>query len=89
MKIWVKWLATALVVGMFSGCATDGIYNVGKTVYIGGKAVVIQNADLLDEDTLATLKKADEYASRYDEARDTVKKSLETSADTNSSAKEN
>ena len=56
-------ILTALI---FNGCATDGIYSVGKTIYIGGKAVVIKNADLLDEDTLETLKKADDYASRYD-----------------------
>jgi len=66
----------AVVAGLFAGCATDTAYGVAKTIYIGGKAVVVQNADLLDTKTLDTLKKADEYAKRYDEARGIVKKQI-------------
>lgn len=64
---------------LFSGCATDGVYNVGKTVYIGGKAVVIANADLLPQETLDKLEKVDELATRYDETRSTVKEIVEQS----------
>ena len=73
----------------FTGCATDKAYNVAKTIYIGGKAVVIQNADMLDKKTLDTLKKADDYAKRYDKARAIIKKSIEKSADTNLSKARN
>ena len=79
-KVLIILVATLVSVALFSGCATNGVYNVGKTIYVGGKAVVVMNADLLDEKTLNTLKKADDYATRYDDARGVVKKSLEADA---------
>ena len=62
---------------LLSGCATDGVYNVGKTVYIGGKAVVIANADLLPQETLDKLDKVDDMATRYDETRTIVKEAAD------------
>ena len=43
-----KVIMIGLVSLMFVGCATNGIYNVSKTVYIKGKEVVIENYDSLD-----------------------------------------
>lgn len=71
---------------LFSGCATDGVYNVGKTVYIGGKAVVIANADLLPQETLDKLEKADEIAARYDTMRTSVKQAIEADSNASSSS---
>ena len=62
-----------LVIALFAGCATDGAYNVSKVVYIGGKAVVIANADLLPQETLDKLEKIDDMAKRYDAIRTAVK----------------
>lgn len=67
---------------LFSGCATDGAYSVAKTVYVGGKAVVIANADLLDEETISKLENVDNYATRYDTARTALKKAMDA-VDTN------
>lgn len=67
-----------------SGCATDGAYGVAKTIYVGGKEVVIANADLLDETTLEKLEKIDDLACRYDKGREIVKKSMDAD-DTNAS----
>ena len=78
-------LISALAVFAFSGCVTDKAYGIGKTIYVGGKAVVIQNADMLDENTLDKLRSIDDYATRYDKARGIVKKSLEKNTDVNSS----
>ena len=63
-----------LVALQFSGCAaTDKVYNAGKTIYIGGKEVVIQNADKLSPETLNKLERLDDYAGRYDNARTVVR----------------
>ena len=67
---------------LFSGCATDGAYEVAKTVYVGGKAVVIANAYLLDEETISKLENVDNYATRYDTARTALKKAMDA-VDTN------
>ena len=75
----MKTIAAIIAVMLLSGCATDGVYNVGKTVYIGGKAVVIANADLLPQETLDKLEKVDELATRYDETRSTIKEVVEQS----------
>ena len=54
---------------MFTGCATNGLYSVSKTIYIKGKEVVIENYDSLDEDTKRKLEAIDELAIEYDETR--------------------
>lgn len=64
-----KIILLGLVSLMFIGCATNGLYNVSKTVYIKGKEVVIENYDSLDEDTKRKLKAIDELAEKYDETR--------------------
>ena len=80
---------------LLSGCATDGVYNVGKVMYVGGKQVIVANSDLLDEGTLYELRKIDRAASTYDGVRTEVKKTLDavedlngtmTMSDTNSTA---
>ena len=77
---------------LFSGCATDGAYNVAKVAYIGGKQIVVINADLIDADTMNELKKIDRVAVTYDGVRTEVKKNIAmedlnattTTSDTNS-----
>jgi len=78
---------------LFSGCATDGIYQAGKTIYIAGKKVVIENWDELPEGTKEKLKKIDKTATKYDRARSIIKPAIEEakkevkkSADLNSTA---
>jgi len=80
----MRYLIFVLVALSLTGCITDKFYGVGKTIYVGGKAVVIQNADMLDEKTLNKLKSIDDKATRYDTARTTIKKSLKTNVDMNS-----
>ena len=70
--MWKKLIASVLVVVGFSGCVTDKLYNAGKTVYIKGKAVVIENYDMLDDNTKARLEALDEMATTYDENRSKV-----------------
>lgn len=82
----MKIVLIALIAFMFSGCATDGAYNVGKVVYIGGKAVVIANADLLPPDTINKLERFDDMATRYDKARESLKKAMDAVEDTNTSS---
>ena len=67
-----KLIASLLVLGVFTGCATNGIYNVSKTIYIKGKEVVIENYDSLDDDTKRKLEAIDELAIKYDETRDKI-----------------
>ena len=69
-----KVIMICLVSIMFVGCATNGIYNVSKTVYIKGKEVVIENYDSLDEDTKRKLEAIDELATKYDETRVEIQK---------------
>ena len=69
-----KIIMISLVSLMFVGCATNGIYNVSKTVYIKGKEVVIENYDSLDEDTKRKLEAIDELATKYDETRVEIQK---------------
>lgn len=76
-------ISILFLVMLLSGCATDGAYSVAKTVYVGGKAVVIANADLLDDETLSKLERVDDIAERYDTARTIVKKSENVELDTN------
>ena len=64
-----KLITSLLVLGVFTGCATNGIYSVSKTVYIKGKEVVIENYDSLDEDTKRKLEAIDELAAKYAETR--------------------
>lgn len=63
---------------LFSGCATDGAYQVAKVAYIGGKQIVVINSDLIDDDTMAELKKIDRVAVTYDGVRTEVKKNIAT-----------
>lgn len=76
--MWKKLIVSVVGIGlvslMFVGCATNGIYNVSKTVYIKGKEVVIENYDSLDEDTKRKLEAIDELATKYDETRVEIQK---------------
>ena len=66
-----------------SGCATDGAYSVAKIAYVGGKQIVVINADLIDADTMAELKKIDRVAITYDGVRTEVKKNIDAMEDLN------
>ena len=67
-----KLIASLLVLGVFAGCVTNGVYHVSKTIYIKGKEVVIENYDSLDDDTKRKLEAIDELAIKYDETRGKV-----------------
>lgn len=70
---------------LLSGCATDGVYNAGKTVYVGGKAVV--KVLPLTEEAKKTLSTVDSVATNYDKSRTIVKDAIEgkpTDANTSS-----
>lgn len=68
---------------LFSGCATDGAYDVAKVAYIGGKQIVVINSALIDTDTLDELKKIDRVAVTYDGVRTEVKKTIDATEDLN------
>ncbi|WP_294967126.1 hypothetical protein [Sulfurimonas sp.] len=69
----------------FSGCATDKAYEVGKSVYIGGKSVVKANDDLIRKSTMDTLKNVDRVAVGYNTIRTEVRTDLKKKiVDTNS-----
>ena len=67
-----KLIASLLVLGVFTGCVTNRLYSVSKTIYVKGKEVVIENYDSLDDDTKRKLEAIDELAIKYDETRDKV-----------------
>ena len=67
-----KLIVSLVIIGLFSGCATNGLYSVSKTIYIKGKEVVVENYDSLDEDTKRKLEAIDELAIKYDETRDKI-----------------
>lgn len=67
-----KIILLGLVSLMLTGCATNGLYSVSKTIYVKGKEVVIENYDSLDEDTKRKLEAIDELAIKYDETRDKI-----------------
>ena len=73
-----KIILLGLVSLMFTGCVTNGLYSVSKTIYIKGKEVVIENYDSLDEDTKRKLEAIDELAIKYDETRLEVHKWIST-----------
>jgi len=56
---------------LFSGCATDGAYSVGKKVYKGAKVVVKELP--LKEKTMGKLSTVDKVATTYDKARTVVR----------------
>ena len=64
-----KIILSGLVSLILTGCATNGLYSVSKTIYVKGKEVVIENYDSLDEDTKRKLEAIDELAIKYDETR--------------------
>ena len=64
-----KIILLGLVSLMFTGCVTNGLYSVSKTIYIKGKEVVVENYDSLDDDTKRKLEAIDELAIKYDETR--------------------
>ena len=68
-------VAMVAVVSMFSGCVTDGIYNVAKAGYKGGK-VVVQNVPI-SKASMAELKIIDKGATTYDKARGVLRKQLD------------
>ena len=70
--MWKKLIVSLVIIGLFSGCATNGLYSVSKTIYIKGKEVVVENYDSLDEDTKRKLEAIDELAIKYDETRDKI-----------------
>lgn len=72
----MKVMLILLIAVLFSGCATDGAYSVAKIAYVGGKQIVVNNADLIDADTMAELKKIDRVAVTYDGVRTEVKKNI-------------
>ena len=68
----MKYIIIAIV--LLSGCAQlDGVYSTGKKIYVGGREVVIQNADMLPQETLDKLERIDDYAGRYNSARTVVR----------------
>jgi len=69
-----------LIIGLvllLTGCATDGVYSVGKSVYIGSKTVVKANKDLIGDKTFKGLKKVDRVATGYDTIRSEVRKTTD------------
>lgn len=50
------------------------MYDTTKTIYVKGQEVVITNADLLSEETLARLKSVDEKATRIDKTKEIITK---------------
>lgn len=69
--------ATLAMVAMFTGCVTDTAYAVTKTIYVGGKKIVINNAENLSPETLEKLEKLDDYALKYDETRAVVRNTID------------
>lgn len=80
-KVLLLMFAICIAAFTLTGCQTDPYYQAAKSVYIGGKEIVIANADKLDEETLDKLEKLDEYASRYDEGRTIVKDTVDNIKD--------
>lgn len=69
--------ATLAMAAMFTGCVTDKAYEVTKTIYVGGKKIVINNAENLSPETLEKLEKLDDYALKYDETRAVVRNTFD------------
>lgn len=76
-KLFLMIIATSMMVGMFTGCVADKAYAVTKTIYVGGKKIVINNAEKLSPETLEKLEKLDDYAVKYDETRTVVKNTID------------
>jgi len=62
---------------IFSGCATDNIYNKAKTIYIKERKVVIKNWDELPDDVKRKLQEIDFVAKKYNRIRTTIKEFLQ------------
>lgn len=62
-------LLLSFTVFILTGCVSQEAYELTKTIYIGGKKVVIANADKLSEETLKRLERLDNYAVSYDVGR--------------------
>jgi uncharacterized protein YxeA len=73
----MKKVLMVLIALIFVGCATDGLYEVSKSVYKGGKSVVKANKDLINDKTLKSLKKVDRVATGYDTIRSEVRKTTD------------
>ena len=73
-----KIILLGLVSLMFTGCVTNGLYSVSKTIYVKGKEVVIENYDSLDDDTKRKLEAIDELAIKYDETKIGIHKWIAT-----------
>lgn len=76
-KLFLMIITTFMMVAMFTGCVTDKAYAVTKTIYVGGKKIVINNAENLSPETLEKLEKLDDYAVKYDETRTVVKNTID------------
>ena len=75
-KLFLMMIATFMIVA-FTGCVTDTAYEVTKTIYVGGKKIVINNAENLSPETLQKLEKLDDYALKYDETRAVVRNTVD------------
>ena len=73
----MKKVSMVLIALIFAGCATDGLYEVGKSVYKGGELVVEKNKDLIDDKTLKSLEEIDRFATGYDTIRSEVRKTTD------------
>jgi len=76
-------LVVCIALIAFSGCSrmTPSVaatwaqmYDTTKTIYVKGQEVVITNADLLSDETLAKLKSVDEKATRIDKTKEIITK---------------
>ena len=76
-----NYLFAIVLVLTFTGCITDGFYNVGKTIYVNGKRVVVAYSDNISPETLDSLKELDKNAKIYDELRKDIKKAQKKSVD--------
>ncbi len=76
-KLFLMIITAFMTVGVFTGCVTDKAYAVTKTIYVGGKKIVINNADKLSPETLEKLEKLDDYAVKYDETRAVVRNTFD------------
>lgn len=81
MKKIVAILITLASLLLFSGCYTDKAYEASKELYVGGRAAVEANQELIGENTLKKLKAIDAAATAYDKTRTKVKEVLDAKPD--------
>lgn len=64
-----------------TGCYTDTAYEAGKKMYVGGRAAVEANKELIPENAFKKLKAIDTAATAYDKTRTEVKEAFEAKPD--------